>query len=272
MNLPPDFVCKGPAEGSKISFTHRHREGADIYFLANLEDAEREAQCVFRVAGRQPEILDPLTGRVWDAGDFRHEQGRTVLPMTFAPYQSFFVLFSRPSVPPKARRPNFPAVSASLELTGPWAVHFDPRWGGPDSVVFQALEDWTDRAEDGIKYYSGTATYRKTFRLPQSFGRAGSSIVLDLGELKHLAEVRLNGKTLGVLWTKPYRAALTDALQPADNLLEIDIVNLWTNRLIGDAGLPEGRRFTTGAHMVKKGDRLLASGLLGPVRLLAVQG
>lgn len=270
LNVLPDCELRAPAQGFKINFTHRRLEGTDIYFLANLEDADREVQCVFRIEGRQPEILDPLTGRVWDAGDFRHEQGRTVLPMTFAPHQSFFVVFRKASAPPKTRRPNFPAASASVDLTGAWTVHFDPRWGGPDSVVFQTLEDWTKRPEDGIKYYSGTATYRKTFSLPRLFGQAGGRILLDLGEMKHLAEVRLNGKTLGVLWTEPYRVEITEALQRVDNLLEIDIVNLWTNRLIGDASLPPGKRFTTGAHMVKKEDRLVTSGLLGPVRLQVV--
>jgi len=190
-----------------------------------------------------------------------------VLPMTFAPHQSFFVIFRRAAAPPKTRRPNVPAVSASVDLTGAWTVHFDPKWGGPESIVFQSLEDWSKRPEDGIKYYSGTATYLKTFPLLQEFARSSGRILLDLGEIGNLAEVRLNGKTLGVLWTKPYRLDITGALQRADNLLEIDIVNLWTNRLIGDASLPPGQRFTTGAHMVKTEDRLLPSGLLGPVRL-----
>ncbi|MEO8657213.1 MAG: glycosyl hydrolase [Bryobacteraceae bacterium] len=267
MNVSPDFEIREPAQGLKIRFTHRRSEGTDIYFVANLENAERKVQCLFRIVGLQPEILDPLTGRVWDAGDFRHEHGRTVLPLTFAPHQSFFVIFRKAAALPKTRRPNLPAISSSVELTGPWTVHFDPKWGGPASVVFQTLEDWTKRPEDGLKYYSGTATYQKTFQLPQAFGRPGSRLLLDLGEIGDLAEVRLNGKTLGVLWTKPYRIDITEALQGANNLLEIDIVNMWTNRLIGDAALPPTQRFTTGAAMVKKGDRLLPSGLLGPVRL-----
>jgi hypothetical protein len=270
MNVLPDFELRGAAGGFKFTFTHRRQESTDIYFIANLDNADREAQCVFRVDGRQPEILDPLTGRVRDAGDFVQEQGRTMLTMKFAAYQSFFVVFRRASIPPKVRRPNFPVVSASVELTGPWTVHFDPKWGGPDSIVFPTLEDWTKRPEDGIKYYSGTATYQKTFRLPQLFGAPGRKILLDLGEMKHLAEVRLNGKPLGVLWTKPYRVEITEALQQAENLLEIDIFNLWTNRLIGDALLPPAQRFTTGVNLVKKGDLLLTSGLLGPVRLQSV--
>jgi hypothetical protein len=213
-----------------------------------------------------------VAGRGWDATDFQQENGRTVVPMTFAPYQSFFVIFRKPAAEPKVKRPNFPAVSASVELKGPWAVHFDPKWGGPESVEFENLEDWTKRPEDGIKFYSGTATYRKTVDMPPTLKKSRHRILLDLGEMKNLAEVRLNGKELGVLWTKPFRVDITEALQATGNLLEIDVVNLWANRLIGDASLPPEKRFTQSdaSHIVKKDDPLLESGLLGPVKLQAV--
>ena len=166
MNILPDFEIRGGTPDSKFNFTHRKSNDADIYFIANPQDATVEVQCVFRISRKHPEIWDPVTGRDWDATDFRQENGRTVVPMTFAPYQSFFVIFRRPGTEPKVKRPNFPAVSLSDEIKGPWTVHFDPKWGGPESVVFENLEDWTKRPEDGIKYYSGTATYRKTFDLP----------------------------------------------------------------------------------------------------------
>ena len=140
-----------------------------------------EVQCAFRISRKHPEIWDPVTGRDWDATDFRQENGRTVVPMTFAPYQSFFVIFRRPGTEPKVRRPNFPAVSLSDEIKGPWTVHFDPKWGGPESVVFEDLEDWTKRPEDGIKYYSGTATYRKTFDLPPTLKKVQAQDFSRLG-------------------------------------------------------------------------------------------
>lgn len=269
LNVLPDFEICGAPQEMVFNFTHRTMGGTDIYFIANPETTSAEVQCVFRISGRLPEIWDPVTGRSWCASDFRHEGQRTMVPMTFAPYQSFFVVFRKPGREPKRKRPNFPAVSASVQLMGPWTVHFDPKWGGPNSVVFQRLEDWTKRPEAGIKYYSGTATYRKTFRLPQTFKRARSRILLDLGEMRNLAEVRLNGKNLGVLWTKPFRVEITEALQPRDNRLEIDVVNVWTNRVIGDTKLPPGKRFTHGdaSHFLKKNQPLSPSGLLGPVRL-----
>src|ERR1035441_7371246 len=97
MNILPDFEVRGGTPESKFEFTHRKSDDADIYFVANPQDAAAEVQCVFRVSGRQPEIWDPVTGRNWDATDFREENGRTALPMTFASYQSFFVIFHRPA-------------------------------------------------------------------------------------------------------------------------------------------------------------------------------
>lgn len=271
MNVLPDFEARGGRRGLRFNFTHRKAENTDIYFLANPEDAWTEAECVFRVSGRQPEIWDPVTGRNWPATDFRHQSGRTIVPMTFAPYQSFFVLFRKPFAELRKKKPNFPVVSSSVQMKGPWTVHFDPKWGGPASVVFQTLEDWSKRPEQGIKYYSGTATYRKTFDLPQTL-RHSDTILLDLGEMWDLAEVRLNGKDLGILWTKPFRVDVTKALQPAGNLLEISVVNLWTNRLIGDAALPAAKRFThsDARYLIKKDAPLLPSGLLGPVILQSV--
>jgi hypothetical protein len=273
MKILPDFEVKGRTEGAGFNFTHRRLRETDIYLVVNLQDVSVEAQCVFRIRGRQPEIWDPVTGSNWGATDFRWEEGRTVVPMTFAPYQSFFILFRKPSAEPEKSRPNFPVVLESVELTGSWIVHFDPKWGGPHSVEFQTLGDWTRRPEEGIRYYSGTATYRKTIRQPENVSRVGERTMLNLRDLRNLAEVRLNGKNLGVLWTKPYSVEITDALQPGDNHLEIDVVNLWANRLIRDAGLPSGQRLTqSDARSIKKDDPLVVSGLLGPVVLQVISG
>ena len=156
-----------------------------------------------------------------------------------------------------------------VELAGPWEVTFDAKWGGPDKpVTFKTLQDWTQREEDGIRYYSGTAIYRKTFDVPSA--SPGKEQFLDLGEVKNLARVTLNGRDLGVAWCPPWRVALpAGLLKPAGNQLEIKVANLWPNRLIKDAGLPPKRRLTwTTWNPYKPADALLPSGLLGPVRLM----
>ena len=134
--------------------------------------------------------------------------------------------------------------------------------------MFKKLEDWTKRPEEGIRYYSGTATYRQTFDLPETSRRENARIYLDLGRVQNLATVRLNGNDLGVVWTAPWRVEITDAVKPIGNQLEIDAVNLWPNRLIGDAALPPERRLTkTNVTTYKKDSPLLTSGLLGPIVL-----
>jgi hypothetical protein len=180
------------------------------------------------------------------------------------------VVFRKTDGEPGPKRPNFTELAPGVELKGPWTVRFDPIWGGPESVVFEKLDDWTRQPEDGIRFYSGTATYSRTFDLPPTLRHVRTKIWLDLGELKNLAEVRLNGKDLGVLWTKPFRVDITETLKANGNILEVDVVNLWTNRLIGDAGLPPEKHFTRSnvAHRFKKGDQLLESGLIGPVRIM----
>ncbi|MHC4799872.1 MAG: glycosylhydrolase-like jelly roll fold domain-containing protein, partial [Planctomycetota bacterium] len=119
-------------------------------------------------------------------------------------------------------------------MSGPWTVKFDPEWGGPESVVFDKLQDWTKRPEEGIKYYSGKATYHKTFDLPELLRESNRKIHLNLGKLNNVAQVRLNGKDLGIVWTAPWNVDITRAVLSTGNNLEIEVVNLWPNRLIGD--------------------------------------
>jgi hypothetical protein len=136
-------------------------------------------------------------------------------------------------------------------------------------VVFDKLDDWTKRPEDGIKFYSGTATYRKTFDLPKNLSgkQSASPLYLDLGTVKDLAEVRLNGKRLGVVWTAPWRIDISEAVKDRENELEIDVVNQWPNRLIGDSRLPAEKQLTKSNYKLKPYDPLVPSGLLGPVTL-----
>ncbi len=163
---------------------------------------------------------------------------------------------------------ELPATRLQASLNGPWMVNFDPQWGGPERVVFSTLTDWTNRPEEGIKFYSGTAIYHKHFDLTALPTKA-QRLLLDLGEVHEIASVRLNGHYLGVLWTKPARVDITGAATAKNNDLEVTVVNLWPNRLIGDEALPETKRLTkTNAHIFGPASPLLPSGLIGPVRLL----
>lgn len=162
-------------------------------------------------------------------------------------------------------------VPAPKELRGPWQVAFQAERSAPaEPIVFEDLVSWTERSEEGIKYFSGTASYQSTFHLDSEQLQAGKSTLLDLGRVKNLAEVFVNGESLGVLWRAPFQVDITSALKSGENQLEIRVTNLWGNRLIGDESLPEEQRVTWGFYRFYRADSPLAeSGLLGPVRLLS---
>ena len=265
----PDFEYRASAPDANLDFIHRTCEGGEIYFVSNQLNRPEKAECAFRVSGRRPEVWDPATGESW-LPSFAGGADSTELTLPFSPRQSWFVVFRDPIRPGDDRARPLPVLTNVAELSGPWIVRFDPKWGGPVSVVFEQLVDWTTRSEPGIRYYSGRAVYEKAFDLPRSLPAAGRSLYLDLGKVRNVAEVRLNGKDLGVVWTAPWHVDITAAVRPTGNKLEIAVVNLWPNRLIGDADLPAEKRLTiTNVRKFKKDSPLLPSGLLGPVTLRA---
>jgi hypothetical protein len=281
--LKPDFEYTAQPDAF-LDWIHRNADGSDIYFIFNRRDRTETANCTFRVTGKQPELWDPVTGEVRDAAVFAQADGRTTLPMEFAPYESVFVVFRQATTKTATqRRKNAPSLQPIQELTSSWSVAFDPDWLYPkldgeegekgSTVAFDKLVDWTQRPEDGIKFYSGKAVYRKTFDAPGAKTPLAGKLYLDLGRVHELAEVRLNGKMLGVVWTAPWRIEVTGSIKPAGNELEIGVVNLWPNRLIGDGPLPpEQRRTRTNHGAYYQGKHsLLPSGLLGPVTLQAAE-
>jgi hypothetical protein len=166
------------------------------------------------------------------------------------------------------RKFDVASLPEPFQIAGPWQVEFGTGWGAPKSVTFEKLEDWSQRPEEGVKHYSGKATYRKNFMLPESWD--GRSLFLDLGTVRDLAVVRLNGRDVGTLWIAPWRLDITAATRPGENLLEIDVVNPWNNRLVGDGGLPRQKRLTFLAKdTLRPNTPLLPAGLLGPVTIRA---
>ena len=164
--------------------------------------------------------------------------------------------------------PNFPTWQQTQSIAGPWDVTFDAKWGGPEQPVrFDSLTDWTEHSDPGIKYYSGKAVYRTTFKLDHD--PAGKPLAIELGQVKDvgIARVRLNGTDLGVVWRPPFRVDVSKAVKPGENELEVMVVNSWRNRLIGDRELPEDKRLTRTNISVTKNWKLEPSGLLGPITL-----
>lgn len=267
--IAPD--CEWEGEAEDYGFIHRRTEEADIYFVSSRRETPVEEFFKFRVSGKQPELWNPLTGEIRKAAAFAQMDGRTALPLSFDPCGSWFVVFRGDIAPTAAGgvMTNGETVTPLIDLDGPWTVAFDPEWAGEETVVFDTLESWTERPEVGIRFYAGTAVYRKTFAVPEAALSAGKRLLLDLGDVREMAEVRLNGKEVGILWTPPFRVDLSGAVRAGENHLEVEVVNNWPNRLIGDAGLPpDQRRTKTNVKKFTGDSPLIVSGLLGPVRVM----
>ena len=165
-------------------------------------------------------------------------------------------------------------LPAPMTLEGEWAVAFDPRWGAPAKVTLPRLISWTDHAHEGIKYYSGPGFYTKTLDMPADWLAAGRHVTLDLGDVRDVAEVFVNGQSAGVLWKQPFRVDVTSLVKPGVNALKIEVMNQWINRLAGDQGVPAEKKFTR-TNITFDGYRgtpgtwqVQPAGLLGPVRVL----
>jgi len=267
--VKPDFEweCSGDAI-PEINYLHRADARTEIYCVANRSSNAVALNCTFRVTDKAPELWDAVSGEHRFATAYTRNDGRTTLPIELGPCGSLFVVFREPAANHPARTKSNGAEFRTLaELSGPWTVSFDPKWGGPESAQFESLVSWTSRSEPGIKYYSGTAAYRKEFEIPRL--AASQSLWLDLGEVRELAEVKVNGRSCGIVWLPPFRVDITQALRPGKNQLEVEVVNYWPNRIIGDQFLSNSERFTrTNIRRLTRDTALMPSGLLGPVRLL----
>jgi hypothetical protein len=255
---------------AEIRYIHRRDGAEDFYFLANGEDRPQRATCRFRVTGRQPEWWNAITGERRDLPEFAELGDRTEIPIELEAMESGFVVFRKPAVRSASKGgANFLRFETIATLAAPWEIAFDPKWGGPEQVTFSRLEDWSNRPEPGIRYYSGKAAYKTTFDCDSPDSRLRYFVAL--GRVANIASVKLNGRDLGVAWCAPWRLAIPDGLlQARGNVLDVVVANLWINRLIGDSSLPAEKRLAwiTGNPFHPE-DALLESGLLGPVTLQA---
>ena len=296
--IVPDFSC---LQGG-VSYIHRrYEDGEDAYFVAWQGATGATVRCSFRQDGRIPELWNPETGATADAPEWSFQDGRTDMTIDFEPSGSVFVVFRRPAGESTgaSRRTRRETVHEQV-VSGDWTLSFPFGWGAPESMRLASLCSWTDVSDDGVKYFSGTATYSKRLPLDRAIG-AGERLVLDLGDVREFAEVSVNGASYPVLWKTPFVIDITDAIASTSSVpsleITVKVTNLWPNRLIGDERLPpdrewkpgrkwlkempdwvkRGERSPTGRHTFTtwhhwtKDDKLLPSGLLGPVVLRTVR-
>jgi hypothetical protein len=269
LGVGPDFRAAASGHESDVLFVHRKLDDGDLYFVDSRSQSRQNLEFSFRVAGARPELWHADTGGR-EALSYRIEGGRTFVPLALDPYEAVFVVFRRPAG--KNQMNVRPASTQTLtRIAGPWKLRFQPDRGAPDSIQLASLSSWSDSPNTGVKYFSGAASYTTKVRAQPEWFKGHAQIWIDLGSVKNIGEVFVNGRNLGVVWKAPFRVNVTQALKSGDNELRIDVTNLWVNRLIGDQQPGAARKYTfTTMPFYKADSPLLSSGLLGPVELQRV--
>ena len=264
LQIQPDFDYSNPEGKTRVDFVHRRAADADIYFVSNRNERSEPIELSLRMTGKEAEIWRADDGSISDAS-YRIADGRTIVPIALDPEGAAFIVL-RKRATQATRAVRAPVLAESQAVDGPWQVSFPPERGAPARITLARLESWTANAEPGVRYFSGTATYQREITVTNLSANT-SGVWLDLGDVREVAEVLVNGKQVGTLWKKPYRLDIRTALRPGRNQLEIRVTNLWPNRLIGDLQ-PGARPYTFTVSPVYRADSpLLPSGLLGPVTL-----
>lgn len=265
LGVQPDFTVSDPM--LPVLFIHLTNSDGEAYFVSNQSDKPISFDANFRIRDRQPELWNPLTSEVRLLPQYKQLTGATSVPMQLAPFESSFIIFRAPAQEQQTAE-NYPEPSLKEEVAGPWTISFQEGRGGPaEPLTTDSLFDWTGSEDLHIKYFSGTATYKTTFKLKKL---PETPLYIDLGKVMVMARVKINGQEVGGVWTAPYRLNISQAVRKGNNELEIEVVNNWRNRIIGEKNLPESERFTfQTASYLNKDSELQSSGLLGPVQILS---
>ena len=271
--VPRDFEYTKPEPNANLMFVHRKLTDGDAYFVDNRNDRAEDVNATFRVDGKAPELWDASSGTTQPA-TYSIAGGRTTVPLHLDPYGTTFVVFREPAKTAALTLPERKeAAVAEIDeaLSKDWAVSFEPSRGAPETAKFDRLISWSESADPGVKYFSGSATYTKTIEVPASAFSSGTHLWLDLGDVENIAEVAVNGKYQGIVWKAPFRIDVTQALVPGSNQIVVQVTNLWVNRMIGDQQPWALKKYTFADFTPYKADSpLLPSGLIGPVRLWSV--
>jgi hypothetical protein len=323
-----------------VGWIHRNDGDEHYYFISN-----KSAKCIstrisFRINGMQPEIWNPVTGKIYNAPVWEKDTKRTTVTLNMEANGSCFVVFRNKTKSTsgiiQALFLNNDSVNVNTHLTlnnqlilnpkgvyklilqngktitkeqnsepekillnDDWNVRFQENRGAPSSAHFEKLISWPLHVDSGIKFFSGTAHYKKSFRLNSKQLKSTKRILIDLGEIKNVATITVNQKEVAIIWTPPFSSDITDYCNSGENVLEIAVTNLWPNRIIGDKTQPDdcvwgsmrgsiGRNLQVVPDWVKnkterpsknritfctvdffkKDTPLLPSGLIGPVQIM----
>lgn len=266
LKIKPDFEARKQSSDADLEFVHRKLDRGDLYFVDNRSDHEETIDATFRVAGYEPELWYAETGTRKPVS-FKVVDGRTTVPLELEPWGTVFVIFHKPTTATSRVLP-VPAKTEVATISGPWKLAFQEGRGAPESITVNELADWSKSDDPGVKYFSGIGTYSNKINASADWFKPGAKLWIDLGDVKNLAVVKINGKEVGETWHAPYLVDATSAMKPGDNEISIQVVNAWVNRLIGDQQ-PGAKQYTfTAQKPYKANSPLVASGLLGPVRVM----
>ncbi len=258
INVQPDVIISNAK--NKILYRHRQSAEQDIYWLDNRSDNTTDAEVSFRVTGKVPELWNAQTGKT-EKVSYQIKDGRTIVPLKFESWEAYFIVFKDKSTSNSvAIAPKKEAVLS--QMSSPWKVSFNDK-----NATFDKLVSWSENADSDIKYFSGTASYKNTFKVVSVDKSAG--YIIDLGDVKYVAEVIVNGKNVGTAWKKPFKLDISEAIKAGENTIQVKVTNTWVNRLVGDAQ-PDVKVKTTFTTMpfYRANSPLVASGMIGEVKVL----
>lgn len=260
---------------TEVSWIHRHDGNREIYLMVNRTDSTQNLHVKFRVTGKEPMLWHPEHGNSEEVS-YQMNSDNTEVPLTLEPHETIYVVFD------KATQQATKVVDTYVRkdvanIDGTWQLTFPANWGAPTAPQqVNKLASWTESTDDGIKYFSGTATYTKTFDVKKDVLKSGK-LWLDLGSVGDIAVVTVNGGKPDTLWHTPYRTDVSGQLKSGKNTIQVQVTNEWTNRIAGDRLAPAGKKILASAPTPFNANRafgprvpvLPQAGLIGPVKLIA---
>lgn len=267
-SLPPAFSYT-PDDGQPFLDYYQRQDGdTDIFFVANWKDAPHRAECSFRVTGKQPEVWNPVTGKIEAYPVYQIEKDTVRVPLEFPAYGSTFVVFRKQSDGDHSQplpKETGDKAAAMQTVAGPWSIGFCPaREGEPKfEITSPELFEWSASQDKRISAFAGTAAYQTTFQVDSKLQTQNSKLILNLGVVHDLAEVLVNGKPAGMVWTAPFSLDITNLVQTGKNTLEILVTNTWHNWRLANKFLPVQHSWASRGLT----DPPLPGGLIGPVAL-----
>jgi hypothetical protein len=270
LKVAADFEYTKPQQDTELAFVHRKVTDGDFYWVSHRNTAAEDVEASFRVTGKAPEVWHADSSLVENAS-YRTENGRTVVPLHLEPNDAMFVVFHGAAAAP-SRTIAKPVETKLTSIEGSWDLAFQAGRGAPAKITLPTLVSWEQNSDTGVKYFSGTGAYTKIVQAPADWFQTGAKLIMDLGDVKNIADVAVNGKSLGIIWKAPFRVDVTSALKPGANTLEIKVTDLWVNRLIGDQQPNVTQKITYTASSPYRADSpLLPSGLIGPVQVIRLE-